>query len=82
MMLFKAMIVATIVFAGGTMVAASQPRGGSPDRLQMIENENNRMKAAKQRADAAKAAQLEAIQNRATKARAAGAVPAGSEDPI
>lgn len=63
-------------------LARKLPPPITPDRRQMIENENLRMKAAKERADAAKAAQIEAAQKRAPRARGGEVKPPGSEDPI
>lgn len=66
-MFFKAMIAAVGVSLVSAGAALSQPGAHGPNRRQMIENENARMKAAKARADAAKAAELEAERKRGAK---------------
>ena len=71
-------MMAIVLLSGATAAVSETPHG--PNRQQSIENENKRMKAAKERADAAKAAELEA-QKKAEKARAEGATPAGAEAP-
>ena len=75
-MFFRATIAMALSLLVSTGPAVSQPGPHGPNRQQMIENENVRMKAAKARADAAKAAELEAEQKRAAKEQPAGTAPA------
>jgi len=78
-MFFRAIIATAFVSLSAAAPAVS-PLAQAPSHQQMIEHENARMKAAKERADAAKAAQLDA-QKKADRARADGAAPAGADAP-
>ena len=78
-LLFGTMMMTAFVSLSAATSAVSQ-LAQAPSHQQMIEHENARMKAAKERADAAKAAQLEA-QKKAAKEGAREAAPKGSEVP-
>ena len=75
-MFFRATIATALMLLVSGGAALSQPGPHGPNRQQMIENENARMKAAKARADAAKAAELEADQKRTGQGQPAGTAPA------